>query len=182
VDTARTACRRLGARIIEQAAPWDFDWDDLSVVLLTEAWAYHRAHAERREHYRPAIAEFIELARKFTGAVPYLAAQRRRTEGTATWERWFTDHRIDLVLEPTLPIVPYGRGPGYDRGHAGGPGDPMIALTALWDMTGMPVAALPVSWEAGISLVAPRGGEIALAQAAIDLQQHALGIPQWPAG
>ena len=63
------------------------------------------------------------------------------------------------MLEPTLPIVPYGRGPGYDRGHAGGPGDPMIALTALWDLTGMPVAALPVTWEAGISLIAPRGHE-----------------------
>ena len=53
------------------------------------------------------------------------------------------------MLEPTLPIVPYERGPGYERGHAGGPGDPMIALTALWDMTGMPVASLPVSWESG---------------------------------
>ncbi len=63
------------------------------------------------------------------------------------------------MLEPTLPIVPYGRGPGYERGHPAGPGDPMIALTALWDMTGMPVAALPVTWQAGISLVAPRGRE-----------------------
>ena len=61
----------------------------------------------------------------------------------ADWERWFAEHGIDLVLEPTLPIVPYERGPGYDRGHAGGAGDPMIALTALWDLTGMPVAALP---------------------------------------
>jgi aspartyl-tRNA(Asn)/glutamyl-tRNA(Gln) amidotransferase subunit A len=83
------------------------------------------------------------------------------------------------VLEPTLPIVPYERGPGYDRGHAGGPGDPMIALTALWDMTGMPVAALPVSWEVGVSLIAPRGHEAPLIQAAIDLQEHALGVPRW---
>ena len=75
------------------------------------------------------------------------------------------------MLEPTLPIVPYERGPGYDRGHAGGPGDPMIALTALWDMTGMPVASLPVSWEIGVSLIAPRGHEAPLVQAAIDLQE-----------
>jgi aspartyl-tRNA(Asn)/glutamyl-tRNA(Gln) amidotransferase subunit A len=78
------------------------------------------------------------------------------------------------VLEPTLPIVPYERGPGYDRGHAGGPGDPMIALTALWDMTGMPVATLPAAWNVGISLIAPRGLEAPLIQAAIDLQEHKL--------
>ncbi len=89
------------------------------------------------------------------------------------------EHRVDLVLEPTLPIEPYGRGPGYERGHAGGPGDPMIALTALWDLTGMPVAALPVTWNAGVSLIAARGAEAALIQAAIDLQEHALGVPRW---
>jgi Asp-tRNA(Asn)/Glu-tRNA(Gln) amidotransferase A subunit family amidase len=58
----------------------------------------------------------------------------------------------------------------------------MIALTALWDVTGMPVAALPVSWQAGVSLVAPRGREAALIQAAIDLQEHALGVPEWAPG
>ena len=55
----------------------------------------------------------------------------------------------------------------------------MIALTAMWDMTGMPVAALPVTWEAGVSLIAPRGREAALLQAAIDLQEHELRVPRW---
>jgi Asp-tRNA(Asn)/Glu-tRNA(Gln) amidotransferase A subunit family amidase len=57
----------------------------------------------------------------------------------------------------------------------------MIALTALWDLTGMPVAALPVTWDAGVSLVAPRGREAALIRAAIDLQEHALPAPRWAA-
>ncbi|HYZ81423.1 MAG TPA: hypothetical protein VE571_09155 [Solirubrobacteraceae bacterium] len=55
----------------------------------------------------------------------------------------------------------------------------MIALTALWDLTGMPVASLPVTWEAGISLVAPRGREPVLVAAAIDLQESALPAPRW---
>lgn len=100
-----------------------------------------------------------------------------RARSAAAWDRWFGLHGVDLVLEPTLPIKPSERGPGYDRGHPGGAGDPMIALTALWDMTGMPVASLPVSWCVGVSLVAPRGGEAPLVQAAIDLQEHALGTP-----
>jgi aspartyl-tRNA(Asn)/glutamyl-tRNA(Gln) amidotransferase subunit A len=178
-DAARTACERLGAQLIERPAPWTIDWRDLSQVLLTEVWAYHRTHADRHDRYRPAIAEFVEVARTFTDAGAYLAAQRRRAQGAAAWEQWFAGNDIDLVLEPTLPIVPYGRGPGYERGHPAGPGDPMIALTALWDMTGMPVAALPVTWQAGVSLVAPRGAEVPLIQAAIDLQEHALGVPEW---
>lgn len=180
-DAART-CERLGARIVELPAPWSVNWDDLSSVLLTEVWAYHSKQASSRDRYRPAIAEFLEGARNFTDARGYLAAQERRAEGTAIWEEWFRTEQVDLVLEPTLPILPYERGPGYERGHAGGPGDPLIALTALWDMTGMPVAELPVTWHVGVSLVAPRGREARLIQAAIDLQEHALGIPGDPVG
>jgi aspartyl-tRNA(Asn)/glutamyl-tRNA(Gln) amidotransferase subunit A len=179
LERALGACAGLGAVVVTERAPWNLDWADLGRVLMTEAWAYHRAHVDRSERYRPAIAEFVEVASDFTDAASYLAAQGRRTRGTAAWEQWFTDNRIDLVLEPTLPIAPYGRGPGYDRGHAGGPGDPMISLTALWDMTGMPVASIPVTWAAGVSLVAPRGREASLVQAAIDLQEHELGIPEW---
>ncbi len=182
LDTARQACQRLGARIVSAPAPWHQDWDDLSCLLLTDVWAYHGQFAQRAGLYRPAIAEFVEVAQNFTGAAAYLAAQERRAAGAAAWERWFAEGGIDLVLEPTLPIVPYGRGPGYDRGHAGGPGDPMIALTAIWDLTGMPVAALPVTWEAGISLIAPRGHDARLASAAIDLQESALPAPRWIPG
>ena len=179
LDAARTACERLGARVISVAAPWHLDWDDLSLILLTEVWAQHRAHAASHDRYRPAIAEFVEAAQGFTDAGRYLDAQRRRAAGAAAWENWLSEHDVDLVLEPTLPIEPYGRGPGYDRGHAGGPGDPMIALTALWDLTGMPVASLPVSWSAGVSLIAARGGEAGLIGAAIDVQEHELGVPRW---
>ncbi|MDQ6812038.1 MAG: amidase [Actinomycetota bacterium] len=176
---ARRACEDLGARVVEREAPWNFDWNDLSHVLLTEVWAYHDQYHDLRDRYRPAIAELIEAASKFPRAQAYLDAQERREHGTAAWEAWFRVHGVDLVLEPTLPIVPYERGPGYERGHAGGPGDPMIALTALWNMTRMPVACLPVSWDVGVSLVAPRGDEASLVQAAIDLQEHALGPPVW---
>jgi len=173
-DTARRACEGLGARVVELAAPWTFDWNDLSIVLMSDAFALHKQFAGKEELYRPAIAEFMEIARNFTDAQAYLAAQQRRAEGTAVWEDWFAANGVDFVLEPTLPIVPYERGPGYDRGHAGGPGDPMIALTALWDMTGMPVVTLPVRWNVAVSLIGPRGHEAPITQAGIDLQEHAL--------
>jgi aspartyl-tRNA(Asn)/glutamyl-tRNA(Gln) amidotransferase subunit A len=178
-EQARRACESLGARVIEAAAPWAFDWSDLSVILLTEVWRYHEQFAERHDRYRPAIAEFVEASQHFTHPEPYDAAQARRDEGAAIWEQWFKDGGIDAVLEPTLPIEPHGRGPGYDGGHAGGVGDPMIALTALWNLTRMPVVALAVTWSAGVSLIAPTGREAPLVQAAIDLQEHALAPPAW---
>ncbi len=179
-EEAARACERLGARVIELEAPWTFDWEDLSSVLMTEVWAYHRAHADRHDRYREQVAEFIEAARHFTDGQSYLAAQMRRSQGTALWEQWFAERDIDAVLEPTLPILPLERGPGYERGHPAGPGDPLIAFTALWDMTGMPVVALPVTWSVGMSLAGPRDSEASLTQIAIDLQEHALGTPGDP--
>jgi Asp-tRNA(Asn)/Glu-tRNA(Gln) amidotransferase A subunit family amidase len=179
-EEAARACERLGARVVELRAPWSFAWDDLSSVLMTEVWAYHRAHADRLDQYREQLAEFVEAAANFTDGQAYLAAQMRRSQGTAIWERWFAEHGVDAVLEPTQPIVPLQRGTGYERGHPAGPGDPLIAFTALWDMTGMPVVALPFSWSVGMSLTAPRGNEASLTQIAIDLQEHALGVPDDP--
>ena len=176
-ERALSACRALGATILEPRAPAPLDWDDLSTVLLSEVWAYHRHHQAARERYRPAIAEFVDAASTFTDAQRYIAAQQRRVELTSAWEQWFSAHAVDLLIEPTLPVAPGVRGHGYDRGHAGGAGDPMIALTALWDMTGMPVASIPLAWDVGLSLVAPRDHEGAAIQAAIDLQEHALGVP-----
>lgn len=181
LDHAVGAAAALGAKVVTLPSPWTFDWDDLSTVLFAEVWTYHRTLSDRHERYRPSIAEFVEIARNFTDAQAYIEAQGRRAQGTALWNDWFDVSGVDVVLEPTLPVVPYRRGPGYERGHAGGAGDPLIALTAMWDMTGMPVASLPVSWQAGVSLIAPSGGEQALTQIAIDLQEHQLGIPPAPA-
>ena len=95
---------------------------------------------------------------------------------TAAWEAWFAEHGVDVLLDPTVPMPAEPRGEGYDAGHLGGDGDPWIAFTATWDVTGFPVAALPSGLGArtglpvGVSLVAPRGREALVAQVGIDLQ------------
>ncbi len=177
LQNAGAACELLGARLVQLTAPWTFPPSDLGAVLLTELWAYHAQFQRIRDRYRPAIAELVDAAGSFADAEGYRDAMDRRVEGAVAWERWFKENGVDLVLEPTLPILPFERGPGYDRGHAGGPGDPLIALTALWDMIGMPVAAMPITWDVGVSLIAPGRAEKPLVQAAIDLQEHGLGVP-----
>jgi len=188
LEAARKACESLGARIVQSPAPRIFEWEDLDWIFLTEVRAYHAQHDGKDELYRPAILELAAASRQFTDAQRYMAAQAKRAQAVATWEAWFASGEVDLVLEPTLPIGAPLRGPGYDAGHAGGSGDPLIALTVLWDMTGFPVAAIPVPEVAGdagipvgVSLIAPRGREAVVTQAAIDLQEHALGLPSYPA-
>jgi aspartyl-tRNA(Asn)/glutamyl-tRNA(Gln) amidotransferase subunit A len=177
LEAAISACRQLGAEVVARPAPWQFAWDDLDAVQMTEVWVHHREHQQVADRYRPAVAEFVEIARRFTDGQAYVEAQARRAEGASLWEDWFADQDVDLVLEPTMPMVPWERGPGYDAFPEGDSGDPMIAFTVLWSLTGMPAASLPVTWEAGVSLIAPRGREASLAHAAIDLQEHSLGVP-----
>jgi Asp-tRNA(Asn)/Glu-tRNA(Gln) amidotransferase A subunit family amidase len=184
-DLARAACEALGARIVELPAPCRIDDDDLTVVLLTELWHYHRRFADRADRHRPSIAELVEAGSKAVDAGAYLAAQARRAEGTRAWQAFFADERTPPVIwEPTLPVLPPRRGEGYARGHAGGAGDPLIALTALWGLTGMPVVSLPVSAHVGVSLIGPLGAEAAVVRVGVDLQERALPPPElgWPSG
>jgi aspartyl-tRNA(Asn)/glutamyl-tRNA(Gln) amidotransferase subunit A len=183
LEAARSACERLGARVVERRAPKELPAEEMSAVLLAEMAMLHQQYADRIHHYRPAIRELVEASRTASDAATYIRAQERRAAFTAEWETWFAEHEIDLLLEPTVPLVAQVRGRGYERGHAGGEGDPLIALTSTWDLTGFPVVALPAGvgrrtgLPVGISLVAPRGAESALVQAAIDLQEHALPPP-----
>jgi Asp-tRNA(Asn)/Glu-tRNA(Gln) amidotransferase A subunit family amidase len=180
LDHARGACEDLGATVVELDAPEELSGDDVSTILFSEVAAYHARYAGAEERYRTSIREFVELSRTFTALDVYLNAQRRRARVTAGWEAWFDEHGIDVLLEPTTKCVAPPRGAGYDSGRLGGEGDPLIELTATWDVTGFPVAALPAGVGArtglpvGVSLIAPRGQEAGVLQIGIDLQAHAL--------
>jgi aspartyl-tRNA(Asn)/glutamyl-tRNA(Gln) amidotransferase subunit A len=78
----------------------------MSAVLLAEMAVLHQHYADRIHHYRPAIRELVEASRTASDAAAYIRAQERRAAFTAEWENWFADHGIDLLLEPTAPVVP----------------------------------------------------------------------------
>jgi aspartyl-tRNA(Asn)/glutamyl-tRNA(Gln) amidotransferase subunit A len=180
LHAARVAAERLGARVVElQAAP-DVEPRDSVTILFHEVWPYHEAHVERRDRYRPSIREFVDFAEQVHDPVAYEAAQGRRAEMTAGWRSWFADHEVDLLLEATVPLTAFARGPGYDSGNLGGEGDPLIVLTSTWNFTGFPVVTLPAglgsrsALPVGVSLIGPPDAEPLLVQAAIDLQAHEL--------
>jgi aspartyl-tRNA(Asn)/glutamyl-tRNA(Gln) amidotransferase subunit A len=90
------------------------------------------------------------------------------------WRRWLDEERIDLVIEPTLPVVAPLRGGGYD--NAGSDID-LISLTSMWNWTGFPVVSFPCGLGArsalptGMSLIGAPGSDRAVAGAGVALEQ-----------
>jgi Asp-tRNA(Asn)/Glu-tRNA(Gln) amidotransferase A subunit family amidase len=107
--------------------------------------------------------------------------QALRTELTAAWLDWLAEHRLDAVIEPTVPMVAPLRGHGYDEFFTA-EAAAYIAFTHYWNWTGFPVAALPAGLGAGsglpvgVSLIGGSGSEWRLLGLGTELQDE-LGVP-----
>src|SRR5262249_7594991 len=119
---------------------------------------------------------FLEHAeRRALTAEEYTAAQAARTEATYAWSDWLAGHRIDAIVEPTVPIVARRRGHGYDEPFTD---FAEISLTYNWDWTGFPVVALPAGvgrrsgLPVGVSLIGAPGADWDLLAAAAALQDE----------
>jgi aspartyl-tRNA(Asn)/glutamyl-tRNA(Gln) amidotransferase subunit A len=145
-------------------------------LVLTEMLVYHRRFDDRRGEYRPAIRARLEYAeQRAMTAEEYVAGQVGRTVDTAGWCDWLAEHRIDAIVEPTVPIVAPVRGSGYDETFADLDD---LSLTYYWDWTGFPVVALPsgVGRRSGlpvsVSLIGRPGAEWDLLAAGAALQDE----------
>ena len=88
----------------------------------------------------PAVEGLEHAVERAMTAEEYFAGQTRRVEDAEAWLDWFAEHRVDALVEPTIPIVAPLRGAGYE--------DPWVdlddlSLTHYWDWTGFPVVSLP---------------------------------------
>jgi len=181
-EAALAACGSLGAEVVDVPPP-DVDLDlglAFLDVVCAEMLAYHRRFDDLRELYRPSIRGFLEYAEnRALTAGEYIAIQERREESTAVWLDWFAEHRIDALVEPTVPIVARPRGRGYDEAFTD---VAEISLTHYWDWTGFPVVSLPSGVGArsglpvGVSLVGAAQTDWDLLAAGVGLQSR-LGIP-----
>jgi len=182
-DSALEACRALGAEIVEVPAPaTELDVaEDYLRILWAELAAWHRRFADRRELYRPALREWVEQGEAQTdSAIDLAAAHVRRREAIEVWRAWFDQHRVTAVIEPTVPVVAWERGDGYDRA---GSDVVLISLTSYWDWTGLPAVALPAGvgsdsgLPVGVSLIGSWGTDWKLLGRGVHLQSE-LGVPE----
>jgi aspartyl-tRNA(Asn)/glutamyl-tRNA(Gln) amidotransferase subunit A len=178
LDAALDACRSLGVELVDVSPP-DVELElglTFLDVVCTEMLVYHRRFDDRRDLYRPSIRGFVEYGeRRAMGAEEYVSAQVRRAELTASWLDWFACHRVDALLEPTVPIVAHPRGDGYDEAFTD---VAEISLTHYWNWTGFPVAALPSGvgrrsgLPVGVSLIGPTHADWDVLAAGVALQSH----------
>ena len=185
-DGFDAAVAALGASLVAVAPPevaLDLGTAPLD-LLCAEMLAWHRRFNARRHHYRASTRGFLEHAeRRNLTAAERASIQRRRRRDTARWRDWFAEHRVDALLEPTVPIVARPRGKGYDAPFAD---LAEVSLTHYWDWTGLPVVALPSGvgrrsgLPTGVSLIGPPGSEQELLAAGAALQDE-LGLPSPPA-
>ena len=182
-EGALTACRSLGAEFVDVAPPpveLDVGRPYLS-ILFAELAAWHRRLAHRREQYRPALREWVEQGeQQDTSAIDYWEAQIQRREDTYAWLDWFSEHRVDALIEPTVPVVAWERGAGYD--HWGTDAE-LISLTSYWNWTGLPAVALPSGvgsrsgLPVGVSLIGPEESDWHLIGMGMALQRE-MGVPE----
>jgi len=115
--------------------------DDFLDLLTAEMLAWHRRFSDRRNLYRPSTRGFLEHAeRRALTAEDLAAIARRRERDVATWQAWFAEHRVDALVEPTVPIVPRLRGHGYDAPFTDAA---EVSLTHYWNWTGFPAVTFP---------------------------------------
>jgi aspartyl-tRNA(Asn)/glutamyl-tRNA(Gln) amidotransferase subunit A len=153
----------------------DLDLGQLLLDVLTaEMLVYHRRFDHRRALYRPSTRGFLEYGeRRAMTAEEYAGAQIRREMDRARWLDWLAEHRVDALVEPTLPIVARRRGGGYDAPFTD---VAEISLTHYWNWTGFPVVALPSGvgrrngLPTSVSLVGPPGSDWDLLAAGSALQ------------
>jgi aspartyl-tRNA(Asn)/glutamyl-tRNA(Gln) amidotransferase subunit A len=172
-DTARLA----GATVLDLDGPSpaaEVPVDSLT-LLTTDMLAWHRRFDKRRDEYRASTRQLLEIGEHhaLTGA-QYVELQQQRRETTVAWRRWIADGAIDLVIEPTLPIVAPLRGTGYDTARA----EPdLVSLTSLWNWTGFPVVSFAAGLgrrsglPTGVSLIGVPGADQAVAAAGVALEQ-----------
>jgi aspartyl-tRNA(Asn)/glutamyl-tRNA(Gln) amidotransferase subunit A len=132
-------------------------------LICTEMLVWHRRFDDRRELYRPSTRGFLDFGetRALTG-VEYAELQQRRDDDASVVADWFAEHRVDAIVEPTVPLVARPRGRGYDAPFTD---FAEISLTQYWDWVGFPVVALPsgagpeTGLPTSVSLIGPPGSE-----------------------
>ena len=183
-ERALEACRARGAELVEPplpAARLDLGSDFLD-VLTSDMLGHHRRFATDWSKLRTSTRELLEFAeQRAMSAAEYGDVQLQRTELSAAWVDWLAEHRIDAVIEPTVPMVAPKRGHGYDEFFTAEAGA-YIAFTHYWNWTGFPVAALPAGLDpgsglpVGVSLIGGPGAEWRVLGVGIELQDE-LGVP-----
>lgn len=130
-------------------------------ILLPEASAYHeRTLRSSAELYGDDVRTFLELG-EVMPATYYVNSLRTRARVKAGFRRCFSQHRLDLLATPTLPITAPRVGQStvtFAGGREESVMTPLLVACAPANLTGQPVLTVPCGRDGaglpiGLSLV-----------------------------
>ncbi|GAA1504295.1 amidase [Nocardioides humi] len=171
-DAAVAVLEARGATVVEVEVPFYAEMSTADmVIMLSEAFAYHRPDLQSRwEDYFAALRKIVGMAVFYTAA-DVVQAQRARTVGIRALNAVY--ETVDLIVTPTAA----GGAMSFEDLAQGLLGLRNPSFTGYWDTTGNPVLSVPMGFTAGglpLGLqVAGRPFEEALVLRAGDAYQQA---------
>lgn len=130
-------------------------------ILLPEASAYHQHDvAAAPDRYGADVLPFLDLGEALS-ATHYVNALRARSLVRDGFRRCFEEHRLDVLLTPTLPLTAPRIGQSSVRfgdGEERSAMEPLLVACAPANLTGQPVLTVPCGFDAdrlpiGLSVV-----------------------------
>ena len=130
-------------------------------ILLPEASAFHQHDVRATPNlYGADVLPFLDLG-EAVSATHYVNALRARSLVRDGFRRCFEEHRLDILLTPTLPLTAPRIGQSSVRfgdGEERSAMEPLLVACAPANLTGQPVLTIPCGFDAerlpiGLSLV-----------------------------
>lgn len=148
-QACQTAAGRLtqpadGATRDELLAAFAPALETYGTVVADEAWAVHRAWAERfRARYDPAVWQRLIRGRELTAAQRE-AARRTTAAIKRTWTQYFRDFDFLVLPASPCPALTKAECTPVNRSR-------LLSLTAPASIGGLPVLTLPVRLASGLT-------------------------------
>jgi aspartyl-tRNA(Asn)/glutamyl-tRNA(Gln) amidotransferase subunit A len=150
-EGARSTLETLGATVIDLSIPQLSSALEAEFgIVLAEAASFHEELMKDRAALIGAGVRSMLEAGAVLPATQYLRALRVRSELAAAINNAFESHRLDALVAPTLPDVAARRDQEtFDfNGRAEPVTDAYVRTTAPFNLTGLPVVAVPAGLSA----------------------------------
>jgi aspartyl-tRNA(Asn)/glutamyl-tRNA(Gln) amidotransferase subunit A len=175
VDKAVADLARAHDFDVETSAPPDIEIATAFgniIALETDLTGMRRLIAEKGVEVCSAVTELLAKRMPLEAATDAITTRKAWTNAVA---RLMT--RFDLILTPTLPVLPFAadrEGPDDIAGVAVGPND-WCPFTFPFNLTGQPAASVPCGmvdgFPIGLQIVGPHLGDAAVLGAAAAFEQ-----------
>jgi amidase len=159
-----------------------------SAARLLDAWAHKLGREIVLDDVGPQLYLAAEIGRSATGAATLEMAEFLLDEVPRAMGTWWDERRLDLLLTPTLAILPTPYADFVPPPHGTfelPPDNPMLGVerttaitlfTSIFNFTGQPAISLPLHWNApgipiGVQLAARYGREDVLVRVAAQLEE-----------